>query len=84
MQRVIARTDSTFENALKLPGLDIITPEFEVSFSSFVNTADIRIPSRAYLDELHLAGDIVNVGVFLRALKKPGSRRKGTLWREQA
>ncbi|CAM9843310.1 unnamed protein product, partial [Laminaria digitata] len=37
---------------------------------------------RAYLDELCLAADIVNVGVFLKALKKPGKRGAGALWRE--
>ncbi|CAB1121058.1 unnamed protein product [Ectocarpus sp. CCAP 1310/34] len=35
---------------------------------------------RAYIDELCLAADIVNVEVFLRALRKPGKRVSGALW----
>ncbi|CAM9215021.1 unnamed protein product [Ectocarpus sp. 4 AP-2014] len=36
---------------------------------------------RAYIDELCLAADIVNVEVFLKALTKPGKRGSGALWR---
>ncbi|CBN78671.1 conserved unknown protein [Ectocarpus siliculosus] len=36
---------------------------------------------RAYINELCLAADIVNVEVFLKALTKPGKRGSGALWR---
>jgi len=37
--------------------------------------------SRSYIDEMCLAADIINVEVFLKALKKPGKRESGALWR---
>ncbi|CAM9710852.1 unnamed protein product [Ectocarpus fasciculatus] len=47
-----------------------------------VSSAARRVTDeRAYIDELCLAADIVNVEVFLRALKKPGKRGSGALWR---
>ncbi|CAM9611224.1 unnamed protein product [Scytosiphon promiscuus] len=39
------------------------------------------VDDRAYVKELCLAAGIVNVGLFLRVLKKPGNRRSGALWR---
>lgn len=49
----------------------------------FFHAASNRPPSagRSYIDEMCLAADIVNVEVFLRALKKPGKRGSGALWR---
>ncbi|CAM9595183.1 unnamed protein product [Pylaiella littoralis] len=36
---------------------------------------------RAYIGEICLAADVVNVEVFLKVLKKPGKRGAGALWR---
>eukprot|EP00903_Cladosiphon_okamuranus_P014972 g13857.t1 len=37
--------------------------------------------SKSYINEICLAADIINVEVFLKALKKPGKRGAGALWR---
>lgn len=52
------------------------------SRSSFVPCQTQYPPSgRSYIDEICLAADIINVEVFLKALKKPGKRGAGALWR---